>query len=163
MSETAEWGNVCSRVDTCALTGAAAFFTGIKGAEVLVNGPLWCYFYALRHLETVSYTHLTLPTIYSRLGERFHGSQPDNNAVVYGTEECLTDALDYIRENRAPSILLIENSCSVSLIGDDIEGIAAKAKLPFSVIGMDSGGLRGGFAEGYSLSLIHISEPTRPY
>ena len=33
MSETAEWGNVCSRVDTCALTGAAAFFTGIKGAE----------------------------------------------------------------------------------------------------------------------------------
>lgn len=46
--ETAEWGNVCSRVDTCALTGAAAFFTGIKGAEVLVNGPLWCYFYALQ-------------------------------------------------------------------------------------------------------------------
>ena len=122
MSETAEWGNVCSRVDTCALTGAAAFFTGIKGAEVLVNGPLWCYFYALRHLEKSN----------SRLGERFHGSQPDNNAVVYGTEECLTDALDYIRENRAPSILLIENSCSVSLIGDDIEGIAAKAKLPFS-------------------------------
>ena len=121
MSETAEWGNVCSRVDTCALTGAAAFFTGIKGAEVLVNGPLWCYFYALRHLEKSN----------SRLGERFHGSQPDNNAVVYGTEECLTDALDYIRENRAPSILLIENSCSVSLIGDDIEGIAAKAKLPF--------------------------------
>ena len=88
MSETAEWGNVCSRVDTCALTGAAAFFTGIKGAEVLVNGPLWCYFYALRHLEKSN----------SRLGERFHGSQPDNNAVVYGTEECLTDALDYIRE-----------------------------------------------------------------
>ena len=85
MSETAEWGNVCSRVDTCALTGAAAFFTGIKGAEVLVNGPLWCYFYALRHLEKSN----------SRLGERFHGSQPDNNAVVYGTEECLTDALDY--------------------------------------------------------------------
>ena len=51
--------------------------------------------------------------------------------------------MDYIRENRAPSILLIENSCSVSLIGDDIEGIAAKAKLPFSVIGMDSGGLSG--------------------
>ena len=62
MSETAEWGNVCSRVDTCALTGAAAFFTGIKGAEVLVNGPLWCYFYALRHLEKSN----------SRLGERFH-------------------------------------------------------------------------------------------
>ena len=54
MSETAEWGNVCSRVDTCALTGAAAFFTGIKGAEVLVNGPLWCYFYALRTLKNLT-------------------------------------------------------------------------------------------------------------
>ena len=38
MSETAEWGNVCSRVDTCALTGAAAFFTGIKGAECWLTG-----------------------------------------------------------------------------------------------------------------------------
>lgn len=37
MSETAEWGNVCSRVDTCALTGAAAFFTGIKGALSLIH------------------------------------------------------------------------------------------------------------------------------
>lgn len=51
---------------------------------------------------------------------------------------------------------MIENSCSVSLIGDDIEGIAAKAKLPFSVIGMDSGGLRGGFAEGYSKASIRL-------
>lgn len=146
MSEKAEWGNVCSRVDTCALTGAAAFFTGIKGAEVLVNGPLWCYFYALRHLEKAN----------GSLGERFHGSQPDNNAVVYGTEECLTEALEYIRENRQPSILLIENSCSVSLIGDDIEGIAAKADLPFPVVAMDSGGLNGGFAEGYSRASLRL-------
>lgn len=146
MSEKAEWGNVCSRVDTCALTGAAAFFTGIKGVEVLVNGPLWCYFYALRHLEKAN----------GRLGERFHGSQPDNNAVVYGTEECLTEALEYIRENRQPSILLIENSCSVSLIGDDIEGIAAKADLPFPVVAMDSGGLNGGFAEGYSRASLRL-------
>lgn len=146
MSEHADWSNICSRVDTCALTGAAAFFTGIKGGEVLVNGPLWCYFYALRHLEKSS----------CRLGERFHGSQPDSNAVVYGTEECLTEALEYIKTNRQPSVLLIENSCSVSLIGDDLEGIAAKAKLPFPVVGMDSGGLNGGFAEGYSKASLRL-------
>lgn len=46
-----KWENICSRADTCALTGAAAFFAGIPKSEVLVNGPLWCYFYALRHLE----------------------------------------------------------------------------------------------------------------
>ena len=40
------WGNICERVDTCALTGAAAFAAGIKDAKILANGPLWCYFYA---------------------------------------------------------------------------------------------------------------------
>ena len=71
------WGNICERVDACALTGAAAFTAGIPGAEALANGPLWCYFYALRYLEHVEYS----------IAERFHGSQPDNNAVVYGSEK----------------------------------------------------------------------------
>ena len=57
---------------------------------------------------------------------------------------------------RKPSILLIENSCSVSLIGDDIEGIASKANLSFPVVGMDSGGLNGGFAEGYSKASLRL-------
>ena len=38
MSETAEWGNVCSRVDTCALTGAAAFFTPCATLKNLTAG-----------------------------------------------------------------------------------------------------------------------------
>ena len=48
MSEKQGWGNICERVDTCALTGAGAFFAAIDKSEVLINGPLWCYFYALR-------------------------------------------------------------------------------------------------------------------
>ena len=36
-----KWENICSRADTCALTGAAAFFSGIPKSEVLVNGPLY--------------------------------------------------------------------------------------------------------------------------
>ena len=76
MSNNQQWGNICHRVDCCALSGAAAFVAGIPGAEVLVNGPLWCYFYALRTLEHVKHD----------MGERFHNCQPDNNAIVYGTE-----------------------------------------------------------------------------
>ena len=44
MSEKQGWGNICERVDTCALTGAGAFFAAIDQSEVLINGPLWCYF-----------------------------------------------------------------------------------------------------------------------
>ena len=71
MSEKQGWGNICERVDTCALTGAGAFFAAIDKSEVLINGPLWCYFYALRHLEKAR------PDMYTR----FYGSQPDNNDV----------------------------------------------------------------------------------
>lgn len=135
------WGDICERVDTCALTGAAAFAAGIPGAEILANGPLWCYFYALRHLEHVEYS----------VAERFHGSQPDNNAVVFGSEKYLLATLQrLLQRERQPQFLLIESSCSMSLIGDDLNGIAAKAQLPFPFATMDCGGMLGGFAEGYA-------------
>ncbi len=136
-----QWGDICEKVDTCALTGAGAFICSIPGAEVLVNGPLWCYFYALRYLEVAQ----------GNLSQRFHGSQPDNNAIVYGSEKFIIEALERLnqRENY-PSLLLIESSCSLSLIGDDLKGIARKANLPYPVVTMDSGGMIGGFAAGYA-------------
>ncbi len=134
-----EWGNVCSQVNTCALTGATAFFAGIPDAVIIANGPLWCYFYALRQLEKPC----------SSITNRFYCSQPDNTAVVYGTEECLLEVLEGITKSTNPSVLLIENSCAISLIGDDIGGIASQVDTQCPVVCMDSGGLIGGFWEGY--------------
>ena len=146
MSKT-DWGNICDRADTCAQTGAAAFFGGIKNAQIMLNGPLWCYFYATRHLEQS----------HRDMGERFHGSQPDNTAVVYGTEKFLLEALENLKANDFhPDVLLIENSCAMGLIGDDLSGIAKKAKLDFPVLTMDSGGSIGGFAEGYSKAALTL-------
>ena len=139
MSEKQGWGNICERVDTCALTGAGAFFAAIDKSEVLINGPLWCYFYALRHLEKAR------PDMYTR----FYGSQPDNNAVIYGSEEYVTQELRRMLEDgHKPSVLLLESSCSLSLIGDDLAGMARKLELPFPVVTLDSGGMVGGFAAG---------------
>lgn len=136
-----QWGNICNRVDTCALTGAAAFVAGIPGSEILVNGPLWCYFYALRYLERIDYS----------MSYRFRGSQPDNNAVVYGAEKYIVQALESLQQEKTqPSILLLESSCSMSLIGDDLEGIVRRQQLPYPVVTMDCGGMVGGFADGYS-------------
>lgn len=139
MADKTDWSNICTQVNACALTGAAAFFAGIPDAAVAVNGPLWCYFYARRYLEKSC----------GDTGKRFFCTQPDNHAVVYGTEECLMEVLDSIRQTSCPSVLLIENSCSLSLIGDDIAGIAAQAAMPCPVVCLDSGGLTGDFWEGY--------------
>lgn len=136
-----KWGNICERTDTCALTGAGAFIAGIPKAEIIVNGPLWCYFYALRYLEHSEYD----------MAQRFHGSQPDNNAIVYGSETYLLAALErLLHSNSRPELLFIESSCSMSLIGDDLNGIASKASLPFPFVTMDCGGMLGGFAEGFT-------------
>lgn len=142
-----KWGNICERVDTCALTGAGAFIAGIPKAEIVVNGPLWCYFYALRYLEHSEYD----------MAQRFHGSQPDNNAIVYGSEKYLLATLERLpKSSSKPELLFIEGSCSMSLIGDDLNGIAAKAGLPFPFVTMDCGGMLGGFAEGFVKAAVKV-------
>ncbi len=153
MSKKQSCGNICERVDTCALTGAGAFMAAINGSEILVNGPLWCYFYALRHLEKAR----------NDMYLRFHGSQPDNNAVIYGSEEYVTQELQrMLDEGSKPSILLIESSCSLSLIGDDLAGMARKLALPFPVVTLDCGGMVGGFAAGYVKAALKTLELLLP-
>lgn len=49
--QPSEWENSCHRIGTCALTGSAALFASIPGSYVIVNGPLWCYFYAMKYID----------------------------------------------------------------------------------------------------------------
>ncbi|SDE10265.1 nitrogenase component 1 [Sporomusa acidovorans] len=134
-----EWNDARFLAEACALTGSAAFFAGIPDAVLIANGPMWCYYYALRYLQKQC----------PEINARFYCTQADNHAVIYGTEECLLETLQIIRRQTRPAVVLIENSCSVSLIGDDIAGIARQADLPCPVVCMDSGGMEGGFAAGY--------------
>lgn len=143
-----EWEASCHHMSTCALTGSAAFFASIPGSFILVNGPLWCYFYAMKYVEDYDASAL----------DRFHCTQPESNALVYGTEKDLLAGLDFVRNNFTPERIFIQNNCSVSLVGDDIAGIAAKAELPCPVYTLDSGGLAGDFPEGYQKALLRVIE-----
>lgn len=141
--------STCCRIDTCALTGAAAFALGMQKTKVLINGPLWCYFYAMRYLEQ------SRPD----LDEHIYNSQPDNYAIVYGTEKYIQEALMKIKAQQDDTdLLFLENSCALSLIGDDIGGIAKKIFPSLPVVVMDSGGVRGGFSEGYIMACLKILE-----
>ena len=142
------WKTSCHHMSTCALTGASAFFASIPGSFVLVNGPLWCYFYAMKYVEDYDASAL----------RRFHCTQPEGNALVYGTEKDLLAGLDFIKSNFAPERVFILNNCSVSLVGDDIAGIAAKAELPWPAYAVDCGGIAGDFAEGYEIALLRVIE-----
>jgi len=140
------WKTSCHHMSTCALTGASAFFASIPGSFMLVNGPLWCYFYAMKYVEDYDASAL----------RRFHCTQPEGNALVYGTEKDLLAGLDFVKSNFAPERIFILNNCSVSLVGDDIAGIAAKAGLPCPVYAADCGGIAGDFAEGYEIAFMRV-------
>ena len=145
------WKTSCHHMSTCALTGASAFFASIPGSFVLVNGPLWCYFYAMKYVEDYDASAL----------RRFHCTQPEGNALVYGTEKDLLAGLDFVKSNFAPERVCILNNCSVSLVGDDIAGIAAKAELPWPAYAVDCGGIAGDFAEGYEIALLRVIEEVK--
>ena len=113
---------------------------------MLINGPLWCYFYAMKYVEDYDASAL----------RRFHCTQPEGNALVYGTEKDLLAGLDFVKANFTPERVFLLNNCSVSLVGDDIAGIAAKAELPCPVYAADCGGIAGDFAEGYEIALLRV-------
>lgn len=149
-----QWENSSAQMNACALTGATAFFAGIGDAIIVDNGPLWCYFFALRYLEK------SCPSVRSR----FFCSQPDNHAIVYGSEECLLEILATVKETCQPAVLFIENSCSLGLIGDDLAGIAYQENFSCPVICLDSGGLLGEYGNGYRAAskLYFKSMPLKP-
>ena len=150
MSEQ-NWKTSCHHMSVCALTGASAFFASIPGSFMLINGPLWCYFYAMKYVEDYDASAL----------RRFHCTQPEGNALVYGTEKDLLAGLDFVKENFSPDRVFIINNCSVSLVGDDVAAIAAKAELPCPVYTVDSGGIAGDFPEGYQIALLRVIEEVK--
>lgn len=147
-----EWEAVCHHTDTCGLTGTAAFFMSIPGSRLLVNGPLWCYFYALRYLENAA----------GVLSDKMLCTQPAGTAVVYGTEEDLLRGFEQVKNSGEVERLFVENNCSISMIGDDIAGIAERAELPWPVYTTDSGGIHGGFAGGFERAFLRIIEEMEP-
>ena len=130
--------DVCAWTDSCALAGAMAFFAAWRDAVVIVNGPMWCHYFALRHVE-----HGVSDAV-----QRTGCTQLDNDAIVFGAEDYLLEALQpYIAE--PPRLLAIISSCAAGLIGDDVAAIARTAGISSPIVAVDSSGLAGSFAEGW--------------
>ena len=143
--------DVCMCTDTCALAGASAFFAGLRDAVIVVNGPLWCYFFAMRHIEHSQ----------STISHRMICTQLDNDAIVFGAEEYLREALaPYAAE--PPPLLAIISSCAAGLIGDDIGAIARGAGISCPIAVLDSSGLSGNFADGWDKAACAVLSAFTP-
>lgn len=147
-----EFESSCQHNDTCGLTGSAAFFASIPQSAVVVNGPLWCYFYAMKYIDDEN----------SRAGRCISCTQPSPSSLVYGTEKDILRALSFVKEHEKADRVFLMNNCSVGLIGDDIRGICESFQGPWPVYTMDSGGLKGSFEEGFVQAFLRIVEEMKP-
>ena len=147
-----EWEAACNHTATCGLTGAASFFSSIPGSFVLVNGPLWCYCYAMKYVVDQDETAMN----------RFACTQPSPASLVYGTENDLEKSFAAIQEMGTFERVFVESNCSVSLIGDDVSGIAAAQKLPWPIYAADAGGLQGDFAAGWQQAFLRVLDEMKP-
>ena len=141
------WFNHNECLQSCALSGAAAMAAGITDAYIVANGPTWCYFYAMKVTDRPGLN----------LGQRFLCTYPTNGAIVFGTEKEVLQTLgDLAKLPTAPGLVLVENSCAFSLIGDDLPSIVSASDLTCPILTMDSGGTLGDFWAGYRKSLLDL-------
>ena len=80
--------------------------------------------------------------------ERLH-TYLDKRDYVYGSEDKLRDAIDFLKKNVKFELLVIINTPGAALIGDDLERIAAECSAGVPVITVESPGYSQDIFRGY--------------
>ena len=153
------------------LTGMIFAAEGMRDTIVLLNGPMGCRFYhsstsgfLMRHplLYLPSKDGIRRQVNYDYLNDWFFRQDRvpcttlDGYDYVYGAKEKVREALTYIRENIAFSMLVIVNSPGAALIGDPLLTIGREVLGRRKVVMLESPGYSTSFEEGYAEALYAI-------
>ena len=105
----------------CAFEGAQISLFPYADAAHLVHGPLTC-------LGTSWETHATRTSWFGRdLTQMGFTTATTNTDVVFGGEEKLARAIDYLVARYAPQAVFVYATCVTALIGDDLDAICKEA------------------------------------
>jgi nitrogenase molybdenum-cofactor synthesis protein NifE len=106
----------------CAFEGAQISLFPYADAAHLVHGPMTC-------VGASWETRLTYTSWPGRdLTQMGFTTGISTNDVVFGGEEKLRQAIDYIVENYAPEAVFIYSTCVTAMIGDDIDAVCRQAE-----------------------------------
>ncbi|WP_293662576.1 nitrogenase component 1 [uncultured Phascolarctobacterium sp.] len=130
----------------CQMIGAAAAILSVKNTSVILNSPRWCAVIGERELTNAVKNYET----------RLFCSEARQKDILYGVEESLSASLAEVLNVNNPSLLAVLTSCSMSLIGDDIEGICKKNNVTCPILAIETGGFTGAFANGYQKALLEL-------
>lgn len=136
------------------LSGLVFGFEGVHDTVVLLNGPTGCKFYhsatsdnqTLRQME---FDPHNFPLLWYFGQPRVPCTYLDKRDYVYGSEDKLRDAIDFLKKNVKFELLVIINTPGAALIGDDLERIAAECSAGVPVITVESPGYSQDIFRGY--------------
>lgn len=127
--------------------------TGVKDSAVVIHGPTGCNIMTTHirneHVPTGSF----VPIVST-------GLHPSD--YIFGGGSKLEKTLRNLanRTPERPRLLWTISSCGTSIIGDDIQGIAARVEkeMGIPVIAIDAPGFKGGFNKGVELVLCALMD-----
>lgn len=133
---------------SCGLAGATSFFVSIKNSAVLLNAPRWC--------SIIVESEITLND--KKYEPKIFCSDIQELDLLYGAENVLHEALKEVDNELEPEVIAVLNSCAVSLIGADIEGVCNEVETKGVLIPLDVGGINGEFWDGYNIGICKMLE-----
>ena len=111
----------------CAFEGAQIALFPYADAAHLVHGPITCL--------GASWETRATPTSHTGrdLTQLGFTTAISTNDVVFGGEEKLRAAIDYIIENYTPQAVFVYATCVTALIGDDIDAVCRQAQNTYGI------------------------------
>ena len=148
----------------CSFTGALIALSGIADVDLLVNGPSSCTGFATGMVDSCHPLKERSAMAFSRIAQKGHPRIPCSEItdadVILGVGEKLVEAADLLIEKRDPAVIAVVNTCSLSLIGEDVPNILKEHPAADRLIFLESTGCTRETRWGFEDALIRLIDKT---
>mgnify|MGYP000888390688 CR=1 FL=1 len=140
-------------------SGLVFAMEGIHKTVVLINGPTGCKFYHSAVSDSQSIHQFEFDPL--NYPENFYFGQPrvpctylDSKDYVYGSQNKLTEALEFLCSEVNFDLLAVINSPGASLIGDNLKGIITKTVKGKKFVIIETPGFSENICTGFETAAI---------
>ena len=136
------------------VSGIVFALEGIDRSCVLLNGPTGCKYYhsAISDQQRTrqwAFDPLNYPAVWYFGQPRVPSTYLDSHDYVYGSQDKIDQAVEFLTAHADMELLAIVNTPGAALIGDDLEGIAARVVGDVPTVTIQTPGFSSNICEGF--------------
>mgnify|MGYP003042755200 FL=1 len=126
----------------CAFNGAVSMSVNIRDAAVLAHSPKSCIYLSYQTISSTPRRRLYERGVLMGSAEmpNLFSTEMDDNDVVFGAADKVTEAVKRIGDDFDPRAVIIVSSCPSGIIGDDVEKAAALSSAGMPVVTIKADG-----------------------